>query len=75
MRRWGKPWAREIVPQIVRKIMIKYTLWGRECKTLLMIETAPGEEVVARGEECRGAGLGGGGGRLDGDHDVCKDFV
>ena len=42
---------------------------------MLMIETAPGEEVVARGEECRGAGLGGGGGRLDGDDDVCKDFV
>ena len=42
---------------------------------MLMIETAPGEEVVAWGEECRGAGLGGGGGRLDGDHDVCKDFV
>ena len=52
-------------------------LSGEESVRLLMIERAPGEEVVARGEECRGAGLGGGGGRLDGDHDVdlCKDFV
>ena len=64
-----------IVPQIVRKIMIEYSLWGRGCIRLLMIETAPGEEVVARGEECRGAGLGGGGGRLDGNDDVCEDFV
>ena len=29
LRRWGTPWARVIVPQIVRKIMIEYTLWGR----------------------------------------------